>query len=167
MLSGQCLAVHAETTATFQVSATIASGCVVMGATNVTSGDVGSFGTLDFDTAPALSQDTVMANIALTSGITIRCTPGTSLRMTIDGGLHASNGLRHVATADGAQVAYRVRLSPYTAAFVGLNESNAIALNFGALSYVDFKLPIHGVLDLPGNVHGGDYTDTLQVTLAW
>lgn len=168
VLVGWSFGARAETTATFQVSAAVVPGCVVMGgATNVTEGDAGLLGTLDFGTASVLSQTSLTADTVMASGVVLRCTAGTSVSMSIGGGLYASGGLRHVATAGGAQLAYRLRQSSGAGSFIDINQVIPIVIGSGGPSYEDLVLPVHGVLELTGNLPPGAYTDTLQVTLSW
>ena len=67
----------------FQVSATITPGCLIVGGG-------ANYGTLAYGSYSALATSTVTA--ALTGGVTLQCTPGVALSMSVDGGLYSSTG---------------------------------------------------------------------------
>ncbi|WP_347901091.1 spore coat U domain-containing protein [Pseudomonas purpurea] len=144
----------AVTSQSFQVSATIAAGCLVVGG-------VSNYGNLAFGTASALSTSTVQ--VALTSGVQLQCTPGVTLSMTVDGGQYNSSGRHMQLNSGSARVAYQLfRDAAYSQA-LGISQSVSVA-------YTDannISLPIYGQVQLPGNVPGGTYSDVLQVQLSW
>lgn len=149
----------------FQVSATIQHGCIVDGLGN--SGDAGNIAELDFGTDSALSTTTHVASATATQSITLRCTPGVNLGMTIDGGEHAQGGSRHLQL--GSNATQRLQYHLYRdAGFtqpIDINASLGIAITSANMNNV--ILPVYGRLTLPGNRQTGTYTDTLLVTLTW
>lgn len=156
--------VMAETQSTFQVSATIESGCLVDGVG--TSGDAGTIGELDFGQDSALSTATHTADATATQSITLRCTPGVALQMRIDGGQHAEGGNRHLQFDDPSnRVEYQIfRDSAFTQP-IGINQNQSITVTTGNMNNV--ILPVYGRLTLPGNRPTGTYSDALLVTLDW
>lgn len=68
----------AATTATFQVSATVTSGCLVVGGGS-------NYGALNFGTFAALATGTVTAQLSA-NPVTLQCTPGITLSMQVGGG---------------------------------------------------------------------------------
>lgn len=149
----------------FQVSATIEHGCIVDGLGN--SGDAGNIAELDFGTDSALSTTTHVASASTSQSITLRCTPGVDLGMTIDGGEHAQGGSRHLQLGNNS--AQRLQYHLYRdASFtqpIGINASLGITITSANMNNV--ILPIYGRLTLPGTRQTGTYTDTLLVTLTW
>ena len=162
---GPLFPAHAETSATFDVSATITPGCLVDGVGS--SGPAGTIGTLDFGTDSSLSTATRTASTLASQAIRLRCTPGVSLSMSVDGGDHAAAGARHLQRgADpSARIAYRVCSDAACTQpiVIGANVVTAIT----AVNSDDVRLPIHAELTLPGDLTPGTYNDTLTVTLSW
>jgi spore coat protein U-like protein len=145
---------HAATTATVQVSASIVAGCVV-------TSTGGLYGTLNFGTYSALS--TAAVSVALAGGVTLQCTPGVSVSMVVDGGLHNASG-RHLKVGSGtAQIAYQLFQDAAHSQNLGIAQSvNVPYTNASAI-----RLPIFGYVLLPGNQPVGTYSDTLQVQLSY
>src|ERR1700739_450064 len=91
------LPLAAVTSQSFQVSATITPGCLVVGG-------VSNYGGLNFGSCSALGTGTV--EVALTGGVQVACTPGVTLNMTVDGGQYNSGGRRMQISGGSAKVAY-------------------------------------------------------------
>ena len=144
----------AATSATFQVGASIVAGCLV-----TTTG--GIYGSLAFGTYPALS--TAPVSTALAGGVSLQCTPGVSVSMQVDGGLHNASG-RHLQVSGGsARVAYQLFQDAAHSQSLGIAQSvNVPYTNANAIS-----LPIFGYVLLPGNQPAGTYSDTLQEQLSY
>lgn len=156
---------RAETTAQFEVSATIAPGCLVDGVGG--SGQAGTIGTLDFGTDSTFSTATHTATTTASQGIRLRCTPGVNLMMAVDGGGHAGAGVRHLQRGGdtAARIAYSLCRDAACNQPLAIGGSAAIAVT-GANSE-DVLLPLFASLTLPGALQPGTYTDTLTVTLTW
>lgn len=144
----------AVTSQSFQVSATVTAGCLVVGG-------VSNYGRLNFGSQSALSTSTVQ--VALTGGVQLQCTPGVTMNMTVDGGQYNSSG-RHMQLSTGSnRVAYQLFRDAGYSQSLGIGQSVAVA-------YTDANnifLPIYGQVQLPGNQPGGTYSDVLQVQLSW
>lgn len=158
-------AANAETTAQFEVSATIAPGCLVDGLGS--SGHAGTIGTLDFGTDSTFSTATHTATTTTSQGIRLRCTPGVNLMMGVDGGSHAATGARHLQRGSdtAARIAYAVCRDAACNQPIAIGGSAGIPIT-GANSE-DVLLPLFASLTLPGSLPPGTYTDTLTVTLTW
>jgi spore coat protein U-like protein len=156
-------AVLADTTATFQVSATIVSGCEINGVLASGGETLGDYGTVDFGTHSSLSTGTVTAAITPNASLTLSCTPGVSLTMALDGGLHA-------ATSRNMQAAESADLVPYR---LYSNASLTDELLIGQASSVSFSdpqaitLPVYGKVILSGDKQPDTYSDTVILTLSW
>ena len=139
---------------TLTVNASIVAGCVV-----TTTG--GLYGTLSFGTYSALS--TAPVSVALAGGVTLQCTPGVSVSMQVDGGLHNVSG-RHLKSGSGtAQIAYQLFQDAAHSQSLGIAQSvNVPYANANAIT-----LPIYGYVLLPGNQPAGTYSDTLLVQLSY
>ena len=147
-------AVSAAQTATLQVSAGIVAGCVV-------SSSGGLYGNLNFGTYPSLS--TAPVSVGLTGGVTLQCTPGVTVSMTVDGGLHNASGRRLQIASGTAQIAYQLFQDSAHSQSLGIAQTvNVPYTNANAIT-----LPIFGYLLLPGNQPAGTYSDTLQVQLIY
>jgi spore coat protein U-like protein len=148
------LPLAAVTSQSFQVSATVTAGCLVVGG-------VSNYGSLNFGSRSALATSTVQ--VALTGGVQLQCTPGVTLNMTVDGGQYNSSG-RHLQLTTGSnRVAYSLFRDAAFSQSLGIGQSVAVA-------YTDannISLPIYGQVLLPGSQPGGTYSDVLQVQLSW
>ena len=160
LCAGLCLVVpgvlQAATSSTFQVSAQIVAGCLVVGG-------VTNYGVLDFGTQSALSTATLSTSLGGTT-VTFQCTPGVAVSMSLDGGQNSASGNRYLKRSGGTQVlAYQLyRDAAYTQS-LGIGSSVAV-------SYSDptaIKLPVYGRTTLTGTLPAGTYTDVVQVTVAW
>ncbi|QXH34074.1 Csu type fimbrial protein [Pseudomonas muyukensis] len=157
---GLCLALaqgtQAATSSTFQVSAQIAAGCLVVGG-------VTAYGVLDFGTRSALSTATLSSALGGTT-VTFQCTPGVALSMSLDGGQNSAAGTRNLKRTGGTQLlAYQLFRDAAFSQSLGIGSSVA-------LSYSDptaIKLPVYGRTTLTGTLPAGTYTDVVQVTVSW
>lgn len=148
------LPLSAVTSQSFQVSATITPGCLIVGGGS-------NYGALAYGSYSALATSTVTA--ALTAGVTLQCTPGVALSMSVDGGLHSGTGRNLQLNSGSARVAYQLFRDAAFSQSLGISQSVSV-------SYSDannISLPIYGRVVLPGNQPGGIYSDTLQVQLSW
>lgn len=151
---GMPVSLLAVTSQSFQVSATITPGCLVVGGGS-------NYGNVAFGTFPALATSTV--SVALSSSVTLQCTPGVTLNMTVDGGLHNSSGRRMQLNSGSALVAYQLFRDAALSQSLGISQTVAVAYS----NANNITLPIYGRVQLPGNQPGGTYNDTLQVQLSW
>lgn len=144
----------AATSQSFQVSATVVPGCLVVGG-------VSNYGSLNFGSQSALATSTV--RVALTAGVQLQCTPGVTLTMSVDGGQYNNSG-RHMQLSTGSnRVAYQLFRDAAYSQSLGIGQSVTVA-------YADannIRLPIYGQVQLPGNQPGGTYSDVLQVQLSF
>ena len=144
----------AVTSQTIQVSATITPGCLVAsGGSN--------YGSLGFGSYSALATSAV--SVALSNSVTLQCTPGVALNMTVDGGLYNSGGRRMQLNSGTAKVAYQLFRDAALSQSIGVSQSVSVAYS----NANNITLPIYGRVQLPGNQPGGTYSDTLQVQLTW
>lgn len=150
------------TTASFSVGAVIQRGCMVTGSPGQTTGI--ALGSLDFGTHSALRTGTVssMASAGTGGQALVQCTPGTTLQVKVDAGLHASGGTRRLSNG--------VSFVPYTLTLVS-GSGTLLAPNVAvgmAMGSTPTALPVMGSITFPGaGLSSGIYTDTLQVTLSW
>lgn len=151
---GVPVSLPAVTSQTFQVSATITPGCLVVGGG-------ANYGSLGFGTYSALAGGT--ASVALSGGVTLQCTPGVSLSMSVDGGLHNSGGRRMQLNSGSAQLAYQLFRDAAFSQSLGISQSVSVTYSDAN----NITLPIYGRAQLPGNQPGGTYSDVLQVQLSW
>ncbi|MBV6753529.1 spore coat U domain-containing protein [Pseudomonas chlororaphis] len=148
------LPLAAVTSASFQVSASIVAGCLVVGGGS-------NYGNLNYGSYSALSTSTVSS--ALTGGVQLQCTPGVTLSMSVDGGQNNSSG-RHLKLNSGsAQVAYQLFSDAGLSQSLGISQSISVAYD----NANNISLPIYGRVVLPGNQPAGTYSDVLQVQLSW
>ncbi|MFJ2712385.1 spore coat U domain-containing protein [Pseudomonas sp. NPDC087346] len=144
----------AATSQSFQVSATVTPGCLVVGG-------VSNYGALNFGSRSALATGTVQ--VALTGGVQLQCTPGVTLNMSVDGGQYNSSGRHMQLNSGSSRVAYALFRDAAYSQSLGIGQSVAVAYSDAN----NISLPIYGQVQLPGNQPGGTYSDVLQVQLSW
>lgn len=149
----------AVTTQTFTVGATIAPGC------SVASGSGGVFGSLNFGTRTGVQTGQVSTSFVPGASLSLGCTPGVALSMSINGGQNYSTVRNLQRTGGTDRVPYRLYSSSTLAANteIGVNQSVSVA-------YTDsnnIALSIFGAATLTGFSPAGTYTDQLTVTLSW
>ncbi|MCP3750520.1 spore coat U domain-containing protein [Pseudomonas sp. SBB6] len=150
------LPLAAVTTSTFQVSATVASGCLVVGG-------VSNYGNLDFGSYSALSTSSVSTALGGTT-VTLQCTPGVSLSMSVDAGLNSASGTRNLKRSSGTSlVAYQLFRDAGFSQSLGINQSVAVSYSDPAA----ISLPVYARAQLTGTLPAGSYTDVVQVVLTF
>ena len=153
-------AVKAETQDAFLVSAAIQPGCAVASVAD------GQWGRIDFGTVPGTGQGLVEVDLigATGTGISIECTPGTTVSVSADHGLNPSAGVRHLAHSGGGggSIPYRFVL----AAGGGTWETQSLPLEFNGTQRVQ-AIALRGRATLSGAHVSGMYSDTVRITIAW
>lgn len=159
--AGSLAATPVPTTANFLVSATVSSGCWVVGNASQTSG-IG-FGRLDFGSHPAIQAGNYDAAIGLASSpAQVQCTPGSTVTMTIDGGQNAQGGQRRMRFGSN-YLPYTLTTQPGGGTVVQPGVGVSVDATAGP-TYV----PVYGRATAPGGgLPAGQYTDTLQVVFSW
>lgn len=149
------------TTANFLVSATVSSGCWVVGNVSQTSG-IG-FGKLDFGSHPAVQAGNYDAAIGMAaSPAQVQCTPGATVTMTIDGGQNAVGGQRRMRYGS-SYLPYMLTTQPGGGAVVAPGVGVSVDASAGPT-----LVPVYGRASAPGaGLPAGNYTDTLQVIFSW
>lgn len=143
----------AATTASFQVSANITTGCLVVGG-------VSNYGALNFGTFSALATSTATAQLP-GSSVKLQCTPGVTLNMQVDGGQNP--GTSRNMKAGNSLLAYQLYRDAGFSQSLGIGQSVTVPYSDSN----SISLPIYGRLSLPGNVPAGSYSDVVQVQLTW
>ncbi|PSS58364.1 spore coat U domain-containing protein [Pseudomonas sp. BBP2017] len=146
----------AQVGSSFQVSAQVVAGCLVVGG-------VSHYGNLNFGSHSALASGTVSTALTGTS-VTLQCTPGVALSMSIGGGQNTSSGTRNLKRSTGSQLlAYQLFGDAGFSQNLGIDQSVAV-------TYSDpnaIKLPVYAQAQLSGTLPAGSYTDVVQVVLTW
>lgn len=146
----------AATTSSFQVTAQIVAGCLVVGG-------VTSYRTLDYGSQSALATGTLGTSLGGTT-VTFQCTPGVALSMSVDGGQNSASGTRNLKRTGGTQVlAYQLYRDAAYSQSLGIGQSVAV----GYTDPTAIKLPVYGRVQLTGTMPAGTYTDVVQVTVTW
>ena len=145
----------AATSSTFQVSAQVVAGCLVVGG-------VTNYGALDYGTQSALS--TGLQYLAGRRHGDLPVHPGVTMSMSLDGGQNSASGTRNLKRSGGTQVlAYQLYRDAAYSQVLGIGQSVTV-------SYTDataIKLPVYGRTQLPGTLPAGTYTDVVQVSVTW
>ncbi|HGJ5865716.1 spore coat U domain-containing protein [Arsenophonus nasoniae] len=147
---------YAITSQSFQVSATITPGCLVSGGT--------LFGTLNFGTHPSNANGNFNASLTPNTSLTLACTPGTVLSMSINGGNNYTT-IRNVKQSGfSTLLSYLLYADSAHTIPIGLNQNVSVSYS----NSNNIIIPIYGVLQMNGaNNPSGTYTDLLTVTLSW
>ena len=152
-------AAEAVTSQSFKVSATIVPGCAVA------TGSGGVLGTLDFGTHNGVESAPVSTSFVPNGALSIACTPGVALSMSINGGQKYST-VRRMKRSNGADVVgYRLYSSSSLAANSDIGVNQAIPVTYSNSNNI--ALPLFGVALLTGFSPAGTYSDQLTVTLSW
>lgn len=150
--------------ASFQVSAQISSGCLINNAVPDSGASLGEIGLIDFGNYSALATGTADAQMVPVGSITLTCTPGLELAVLLDGGLHAADGQRHMKnTTHNALVGYSLFRDSARQYAIAINQNITVV----SVSDAPITLPIFARATLPGHLPGGNYHDTLGITLEW
>lgn len=149
----------AVTTQSFQVNATVTPGC------SVAAGSGGLLGTLNFGTHTGVESGQVSTQFVPNGALSIACTPGVALSMSIDGGQHYTS-VRNMQRAGATSlVAYRLYSSSSLAANSEIGVNQAVSVTYSNSNNI--ALPLFGVALLTGFSPAGNYSDQLTVTLSW
>ncbi|MFG1173361.1 spore coat U domain-containing protein [Erwiniaceae bacterium CAU 1747] len=143
-----------------EVKASIVNGCVVSG-TNTSQ-----LGTLNFGTLPGINSAATTADAVFVNNATLNlaCTPGTTLSMSINGGVNYANSSRNMKLTDHTDlVPYRLYANAAHTTVIPLNTALSVAYSDAD----NITLPIYGLAQIPRVNRAGTYTDTLTVTLSW
>ena len=146
----------AALTSTFQVSATVVAGCLV-------EGGASNYGSLDFGSYSALSTSSVTTALGGTT-VTLQCTPGVNLSMSVDAGQNSASGTRNLKRSSGSSlVAYQLFRDAGFSQSLGINQCVPVSYSNPAI----IKLPVYARAQLTGNLPAGNYTDVVQVVLTF
>lgn len=151
------------TVASFQVSAVVTVGCLVVGNPTQVSGV--NFGVLDFGAHSAVSATPVTASLTGGSGqvAQLQCTPGAAVTVTLDGGQNASGPQRRLRSGASHYLPYTLYTSAAKTTAYPPGVGVPMDTSTGAVS-----LTVHGVATPPGSgLPAGQYSDTVQVTFGW
>lgn len=147
---------NAITNQSFQVAATIANGCMVSGGT--------LFGTLDFGTHPSNNNGNINASLTPNTSLTLACTPGTVLSMSINGGNNYTTTRNVKQSGFSTLLPYLLYANSAHTIPIGLNQNVSVSYS----NSNNIIIPIYGVLQMNGaNNRSGTYIDLLTVTLSW
>ena len=150
---------EAVTTQSFQVSATITPGC------SVAAGSGGLLGTLNFGTHSGVARGSVNTSFVPNGSLSIACTPGVALSMSIDGGQYYTSVRNMQRSGATNRVAYRLYSSSSLAANSEIGVNQAVSVTYTNSNNI--ALPLFGVALLTGFSPAGNYSDQLTVTLSW
>ncbi|MGS7189400.1 Csu type fimbrial protein [Enterobacter cloacae subsp. dissolvens] len=161
LLVGLALAptVEAVTSQSFKVSATIVPGCAV------STGSGGVLGTLNFGTHTGVESAPVSTSFVPNGALSIACTPGVALSMSINGGQNYASVRRMTRNGGNDVVGYRLYSSSSLAANSEIGVNQAIPVTYTHSNNI--ALPLFGVALLTGFSPAGTYSDQLTVTLSW
>ncbi|HIE5387337.1 TPA: Csu type fimbrial protein [Enterobacter cancerogenus] len=149
----------AVTSQSFKVSATIVPGC------SVTAGTGGVLGTLNFGTHTGVESAPVSTSFVPNGALSIACTPGVALSMSIDGGKYYSSVRRMQIAGGTSVVGYRLYSNSSLAANSEIGVNQPVAVTYTNSNNI--ALPLFGVALLTGFSPAGTYSDQLTVTLSW
>jgi len=151
--------VEAVTSQSFKVSATIVPGCAV------STGSGGVLGTLNFGTHTGVESAPVSTSFVPNGALSIACTPGVALSMSINGGQNYASVRRMTRNGGNDVVGYRLYSSSSLAANSEIGVNQAIPVTYTNSNNI--ALPLFGVALLTGFSPAGTYSDQLTVTLSW
>ncbi|CAM7373399.1 Sigma-fimbriae uncharacterized paralogous subunit [Enterobacter hormaechei] len=131
----------------------------------MSTGTGGRFGTLDFGTRNGVDNTPVSTSFVADGALSIACTPGVALSMSINGGQNYSSVRRMTRSGGTEVVGYRLYSSSSLAANSEIGVNQAIPITYTNSNNI--ALPLFGVALLTGFSLPGTYSDQLTVTLSW
>lgn len=150
----------AITTAPLKVSARIVAGCLINPVHAGNDASLGNLGSLDFGRHPAYRTGHLSTPL-MPGSVALHCTPGTLPQISIDAGVNAQGGQRHLS--DGSSLlAYRL----YTDAALQ-QEILSQPIAFTPAPDGRLRLSLYASAQLDGHQPAGLYQDVLTVTLTW
>ncbi|SFN06169.1 Spore coat protein U (SCPU) domain-containing protein [Izhakiella capsodis] len=146
-------------TQSFQVSAAIVAGCAISGTAN------GVLGTLNFGTHPGVGTRTVNASYVQNATLTLACSPGTTLSMSINGGGNYTSTRNLRNTRSGELLPYRIFTNASYTAASEIPVDQSVSVTYSNANNI--ILPVYGQLQMKGIYRAGSYADNLTITLSW
>ncbi|WBO23011.1 Csu type fimbrial protein [Sphingomonas abietis] len=149
---------------TIGVSLTVTAACAVNAATSVAA-TIGQLGSISFASQPGIFSNTDAAMVATGggSGISVLCSPGLTPTFTVGAGANDDSTFHYLAS-NGSKVAYHLYSDAGRTSEITIGQ----VLNLGTATSTAFNVPIYGRVSSNGAaLPAGNYTDTVQVTLAW
>ncbi len=150
----------AETSSTFQVTASVASSCAILGAGNI------EFGSYD----PAVAHAST-ALTASSSGIQVRCNGGTTAAVQLDEGLNklaastCAAPQRAMIDGSGNKLSYSLAKAADQAQVFGCDATNQTSLSYTNLETK--TVGVFGSIPAAQNVPVGSYADTVTVKVTF
>lgn len=146
---------------TSEVKIEVVNGCIL---NNVTSG-FASLGTLNFGD---IYKSNVVTNAQTSSGdgnIELRCTPGTTAKITMNAGLYGSsvNDRKMRLTAGVTTLNYQLYTSSNR--LVVWDDIVGVSVNF--ISDTTQSIPIYGRVPVQNTPTNGTYTDQIILTVSY
>ena len=147
---------------TFDVTATILSGCVMGSGTSTT----GHFGTIDFGEMTDLSSKVDVTSSLGTGSIILTCTPGATVSIALNNGMHSTGNQRYIQHQGGTRkLAYGLyQRADYNTAWGSASAAMTIA-SFPATTQIYTVYARLFATDI--KPPPGTYTDTVTVTLTY
>lgn len=159
LLAAAATPAMAETSRPFEVTARLLPGCLV--ATDAG----GRWGTIELGSVAGVPGSVGDATLISTAGagLSIECTPGTTVNVTADTGDHPAAGERRLQRSGGADtIGYRLFADGAATPWAGA----ALPLSFAGGAGARL-LPVRARAVLTAAAPAGRYTDTVRITLSW
>ncbi|MHC5226624.1 Csu type fimbrial protein [Ignatzschineria sp. LJL83] len=147
------------TSCTIQVSARVEQGCLMNDVIVRSAEDIGQLGTLNFGTFHTSDSGIKEAVFSQTANFNLKCTPGTTVSMSIDAGENESRRMKH----RDQYIPYRLFKDAGRLQEIGIDQN--IALPFDSTGNV--AISFYGEAALEANMGAGVYQDTLIVTFSY
>ncbi len=131
----------------------------------MSTGSGGVLGSLNFGTHTGVESAPVSTSFVPNGALSIACTPGVALSMSINGGQNYASVRRMTRNGGNDVVGYRLYSSSSLAANSEIGVNQAIPVTYTNSNNI--ALPLFGVALLTGFSPAGTYSDQLTVTLSW
>ncbi|MGL4859765.1 MAG: Csu type fimbrial protein [Enterobacteriaceae bacterium] len=166
LFSSGCLQ-SATTNSSMNVTAQIASGCILGGG----GSDVSTFGTLNFGTISTLSSSVNVASSASAGTITVKCTSGLSYTIALDAGQNSGGSVtngRNMLLSGGTQTLNYQLYSNTGYSQIWGNGTNGGAIVSATGSGSTQSFVIYGTLfSRQTQPASGQYSDTVTATISY
>lgn len=160
-----CVGVYADTvTDSFAVTATVTSGCV-LGSSGAVNGV--DFGTINFGSMVDISNHVDIASSSGAGSVIVTCTPGTSISLALDYGLHnGSSSARYVSNGTTSLAYQLYRDSSHSQVWGTV--ADGLAYNIASFPSATQTYTVYARLFATATMPAtGTYTDTVTVTLTY
>lgn len=154
----------ATATTSFTVSATVTNGCAFG---NSLSTSVSTLGTINFGSFASVPTNVDVVSASGAGSVVVTCTPGATVTIAMDYGLHGGSVTQRYMTNSGATATLAYQLYQ-DSAHTKVWGTGAQAMTVSSFPATTQTYPVYArLLSFTTSPTAGTYTDTVTVTLTY